>query len=233
MLNLMDFLCEKVSLAVATNYTLVINAGGESRRMGRPKALLPVPPTGEPLLATIVRRLQGLTAEPILIIANDPQICKTVEEEIGKNVQMRWLTDRHIGVGPLGGIATVLAEVTSWALIVACDMPLLNPTLLRQLIMLAGEVDTTGHERWDAVVPVVNGYPEPLHALYHARVLPAVAARLAAEQRRATAFLPDVRVRYVTEEELRRYDPALHSFQNVNTPEEWALVCNLMAAKLR
>ncbi len=198
--------------------------------MGQPKALLPVPPTGEPLLATIVRRLQGLTAEPILIIANDPQICKTIGEEIGENVPIRWLTDRHIGVGPLGGIATALAAVPAWALVVACDMPLLNPTLLRQLMALAGEVDATDDERWDAVVPVVNGYPEPLHALYHARVLPAVAARLAAEQRRATAFLTDVRVRYVTEEELRRYDPALSSFQNVNTPEEWAVASTLLAA---
>ena len=36
-----------------------------------------------------------------------------------------------------------------------------------------------GADRWDAVVPVVGGFAEPLHALYHARCLPAIAARLA------------------------------------------------------
>lgn len=207
--------------------TLVINAGGQSRRMGEPKALLPMPGTGEPLLAVMLRRLQGVTEEPPIIIANDPQIQATVAEKAPLDEPVRWLADCYGTVGPLGGIATALAAVNGWILLVACDMPLLNPHLLRYLLWLTGEGGTDGVARWDAIVPVVNGYPEPLHALYHSRVLPAVAARLGAGERRATAFLPDVRVRYVHEEELRPHDPALHSFMNINTPEEWAVVCDL------
>jgi molybdopterin-guanine dinucleotide biosynthesis protein A len=111
-------------------------------------------------------------------------------------------------------------------------MPLLNPVLLRYLAALTEEVDSTGAAVWDAVVPLIDERPEPLHAIYHHRCLAAVTARLAAGQRRATAFLPDVRVRYVREEELRRHDAALHSFLNVNTPEEWAQIQHLLAALL-
>jgi molybdopterin-guanine dinucleotide biosynthesis protein A len=197
---------------------LVINAGGQSRRMGQPKALLAAPPDGEPLLAHIVRRLQGLATEPIIVIANDPQIRTETNLDDG----VRWLTDRYIDVGPLGGIATALAAIEGWALIVACDMPLLNPALLAQMVTVAREENENGQPQWDAVVPVVNDYAEPLHALYHRRCLPAIAARLAAEERRAVAFLPDVRVRYLEEAWLRQYDPELRSFTNVNTPHEWA-----------
>ena len=77
--------------------------------------------------------------------------------------------------------------------------------------MIAQEHEA-GQERWDAVVPVVGGYEEPLHALYHGRCLPAIVARLAQGQRRVISFMPDVRTRYVQEEELRAVDPELRSF---------------------
>ena len=86
-----------------------------------------------------------------------------------------------------------------------------------------------GQDRWDAIVPVVDGYEEPLHALYHRRCLPAIEARLAAGQRRVISFMPDVRTLYVQEEDLRAVDPQLHSFFNTNTPEEWAEAMRLLA----
>jgi molybdopterin-guanine dinucleotide biosynthesis protein A len=79
-------------------------------------------------------------------------------------------------------------------------------------------------------VPVVNGFEEPLHALYHRRALPAIEAALAAGQRRANSFMPAVRTRYLSEAELRGHDPALHSFFNANTPDEWAQALRLLAA---
>lgn len=209
-------------------FTLIINAGGQSRRMGQPKALLPIPPDNQPLLQQIVQRLQSLSPQRTMVIANDPTFREQVE--LGEGVT--WLTDAYPGVGPLGGLATGLAACDGWVIFVACDMPLVNPTLFAYFCTLAAETDATGGDRWDAIVPVVDDYPEALHTLYHRRCLPAIEARLAAGERRAICFLPDVRVRYVDEAELRQSDPMLHSFLNANTPEEWAQVLTLVAQSI-
>ena len=199
------------------NLSLIINAGGHSQRMGSPKALLPLPPDGRPLITHIARRLRPFVTQQTIVIANDSQI----ESMAGMDDETVWLADDYPGLGPLSGIATGLAACTGWAICVACDMPLLNPALFAHFCMLAAEQDEAGNDRWDAVVPLVNAYPEPLHALYHHRCLTAIRQRIVDRQLRATSFLPDVRVRYVYEAELRRLDPELHSFFNANTPADW------------
>ena len=206
------------------SFTLVINAGGQSRRMGQPKALLPMPPQQTPLLRHLWQRLQAI-AERTILIANDP----TLAEQAGIADAVTQYPDRYHDAGPLGGIATGLALCDDWAILVACDMPFADPDLFRYLKLLTGE-KRTGEKRdgtqgyWDAIVPVVNGFAEPLHALYHRRSLPHIEQRLARGERRATSFYADIHVRYVQEEELRRIDPQLRSFINVNTPEDWQTI---------
>lgn len=189
--------------------TLLINAGGASRRMGQPKALLPAPGSGELLIRHIAARLRPL-ADDLLVIANDPAIGAAV-----KVLDARCLADAFPGTGPLGGLATGLAALDGWCICVACDLPFVQPDVFRYLI-------AQSDDEWDAVVPLVAGRPQPLHALYHRRCLPAVEAALHTSGRRMDSFLPQVRTRFVLEEELRPIDPDLRSFVNVNTPEEWA-----------
>lgn len=210
---------------IVDNWSLIINAGGESQRMGHPKALLPL--DGRPLVATIVERLQGLAAQGTTVIANNPQI--RLGSTLGTEV--RWLSDLYENIGPLGGIATGLNAITGWGIFVACDMPLLNYQLLERLCTIASETDDNGVEQWDAVVPIVHGYPEPLHACYHRRCYAAVAQSITTGRRRATSFLADVRVRYVQETELCAIDPELRSFLNANTPEEWQRILALLQAQ--
>ena len=183
--------------------------------MGQAKALLPVPPQGTPLLLHIIQRLAPLVGQA-LVVANDPSLAR--EADLPASVSV--LADRYPETGTLGGIATGLGECSDWAMMVACDMPFLNPPLFAYLQELAREQEM-GQDRWDAVVPFTAGYAEPLHALYHRRCLPAIEARLANRERRANCFYPDVRVRHVEEAELRIHDPQLLSFVNINTPEEW------------
>jgi molybdopterin-guanine dinucleotide biosynthesis protein A len=192
--------------------------------MGQPKALLPIPPDNTPLLLHILRRLQPLATGQVVVIANDP----TIPLQAGLPPEVQVLSDLYPDVGTLGGIGTGLSVCPDWAMFVACDMPLLNPQLFRWLQTLAREQDETDRDCWDAIVPIVEGYAEPLHALYHRRCLPFLEARLANGERRATSFLPDVRVRSVQEEELRQIDPALRSFFNANTPAEWEAALNMM-----
>ena len=206
------------------SFTLVINAGGQSRRMGQPKALLPMPPQQTPLLRHLWQRLQAI-AERTILIANDP----TLAEQAGITAAVAQYVDRYPDAGPLGGIASGLALCDDWAILVACDMPFADPDLFGYLKLLTGEKRTDekrddAQEPWDAIVPVVNGFAEPLHALYHRRSLPHIEQRLARGERRATSFYADIHVRYVQEEELRGIDPQLRSFINVNTPEDWQTI---------
>lgn len=188
--------------------TLLLNAGGASRRMGQPKALLPMPGSGEPLIRHIATQLLPLAGD-LLAIANDPAIADAL-----KPLPARWLTDAYPDTGPLGGLATGLAGASGWCICVACDLPFVQPALFRYLLSQTSD-------DWDAIVPQIREHLQPLHALYHPRCLPTIETALRRGQWRMDGFLPHVRTRFVTEEEMRPFDPNLRSFVNVNTPEEW------------
>ena len=97
-------------------------------------------------------------------------------------------------------------------MVVACDMPFLNLQLLRHMLSL--------REGVDAVVPVLEGRPEPTHALYSKACLPHVEERLKADDLKISRFFDQVRVQYVPEEDIARFDPELLSFFNVNSPSD-------------
>lgn len=198
--------------------TVIINAGGQSRRMGQAKALLPVPPDQRPLLARIAQSLAPL-ADEMAVIAQDPAIC-AVAESLGLTCH----GDRRAGLGPLGGLYTALPLVQEWLIWVACDLPLIQPDLVRSLQALAQSPERDAGDDppvWDAIVPRVGGRPEPLLALYHRRCLAAVEEQIRADRLRMTDLLAQLRTHYVEEDYLRQADPDLRSFTNVNTPEEW------------
>lgn len=196
--------------------TLLLIAGGQSRRMGTAKALLPVPPADVPLIRHVAARLLPL-ADDGLAVANDPRICAALAGAVLAGAVPACIPDDQPGRGPLEGLATGLRRVEGWALAVAADLPCVSPPVCQHLIAQACD-------RWDAVVPLVDDRPQPLHALYHRRCLPAIEAALAAGQRRMDSFWPGVRLRRVPAAELRSLDPELRSFINVNTPEEWQRV---------
>ncbi len=192
------------SHAPPSQVTVAVLAGGASTRMGRNKALLPI--RGRPLIAHIVERLRPLADEVIVV---------TREREPYLFLGLPIATDRYADVGPLAGLHAALeAAHGDLVALVACDMPFVSAEVFAFLLALARGADV--------VMPRIGGREEPLHAVYRREVcLPAVEAAIGAGQRRLIAFLPRVRVRYVDEDELRRVDPDLRSFVNVNTPEEW------------
>lgn len=204
---------------------LIINAGGQSRRMGTAKALLPVLPDHTPLIAHIAARLAPLNPSRLVVVTNDDRLPALAQLP----PDTYFIPDAYPDTGTLGGIATGLQYVPGWAVVVACDLPLVSAELFTALLEPATEQDA-GQDRWDAIVPVVDGYEQPLHALYHRRCLPAIEAHLAAGHLRVISFMPDVRTRYIQEPELQAVDPQLRSFFNTNTPEEWAEAMRLLGA---
>jgi molybdenum cofactor guanylyltransferase len=212
----------------ATTYTLVINAGGQSRRMRQEKALLPVPTSGQPLLAHMVQRLRALPLAQIVVVTNNPHL-PTACPLLTPGLPVRWLTDAYPGLGPLGGLVTGLALCRQWGIFVACDLPLVNAALFAHLCAMTQEPAEQGQPSFDALVPLVAGHEQVFHALYHRRILPKLVEQLSQGELRVHRALATSRVRQVAEAELRLFDPDLHSFFNTNTPSEWAEACRLLA----
>lgn len=188
-----------------------ILAGGQSRRMGQDKATLLI--DGEPLLLRIARLMRSIVAD--LAVIGPPERATLVPDT-------PVIPDRWPDCGPLGGIATALQSSLSGEVIVVvgCDMPFLNPALLRHLITLAPNVD--------AVVARLDGQAHPLHAVYQRRCLPLLEAQLAAGDLRVHRFLTQIKVCYVEPPELTQFDPTHLSTFNSNTPEEWQQALSLL-----
>jgi molybdopterin-guanine dinucleotide biosynthesis protein A len=78
-------------------------------------------------------------------------------------------------------------------------------------------------EEVDVVIPKSDEGYEPLHALYRRETcLPAIEAAIDADQWKVIAWFPHVKIRVLTPDEIRQYDPAGLAFWNVNTPEEFS-----------
>ena len=184
----------------------IVLAGGQSRRLGRDKAVEPL--GGQPMIRRVLERVAGLTSESIVVVAD-----RARGDALPLLDDTRVIPDVYPGMGSLGGIFSGLAAVgNEWAVVTACDMPFLNGELLGYLASL--------REGMDVVAPVVEGRPEPTHALYSKKCLPFIEERLRAEELKITGFYDRVRVRYVEEEEIRKFDPDLLSFFNVNSPQD-------------
>lgn len=188
--------------------TGIVLAGGLSRRLGRDKAVEPI--NGEPLISRVIRSLEDLTNE-IVVVVND----SARADQLPLSNAARVAVDIYPDSGSLGGIFSGLsAAKNDWGFVVACDMPFLNPELIAQMLTL--------RHGYDAVVPMLDGYPEPTHSAYSKACLPHIERRLKSNQLRIAAFFDSVRVRFLPDEEVDRFDPQHHSFFNVNTPEDLA-----------
>jgi molybdopterin-guanine dinucleotide biosynthesis protein A len=181
----------------------VILAGGASRRLERNKALERI--GGQTLIERVIDSLLPLTTEVLAVVGQPEQATS-----LHLPPAVRAVSDRYPGRGSLGGIFTgVDAAAERWSLVVACDMPFLNRGLLRHLIDETSDVD--------AVVPCLEGRPEPLHALYSKACLAPMEQMLQAGQLKIAPLFEAVRVRYVDEGAIDRIDPGHLSFFNINT----------------
>ena len=184
----------------------IVLCGGKSRRMGRPKLSLPF--GRETMLARVVR-LVGEAVEPVVVVAAEGQELPQLPAEV------LVARDRHTDRGPLEGLAVGLKRITDLAeaaFITACDVPLLLPEFVRRMVQLSAGYDVT--------VPHVDGFDEPLAAVYHTNVLAEIEKLLAADRRRPVDLFDRVRTRRVTAEELIDADPDLRSLRNVNSPAD-------------
>jgi molybdopterin-guanine dinucleotide biosynthesis protein A len=187
--------------------TVSIQAGGQSARMGEDKALKTF--LGRPLIQRVIERLSPI-ADEIIVTTNRPEAYSFLD--------LRLIPDLKPGRGALGGLYTAIASATHPSVaVVACDMPFASATFIETASRFLVE------EEADVVIAKSNEGYEPLHALYRRETcLPAIEAAIDADQWKVIAWFPQVKVRVLTNEELKQLDPAGLAFWNVNTPEEFA-----------
>ncbi len=206
-------------------FSLVIQAGGKSERMGQDKALKPF--LGRPLIQRLIERLDE-RAEEIIITTNRPDAYAFLLDWHHSRLQsgragsgavpLRLVPDLEPGRGALGGLYTALAAATRpIAAVVACDMPFASARLLEAAARLLVQ------EEADVVIPrSAEGY-EPFHAVYRcATCLPAIRRAIQADRWKVISWFPEVRLRELSADEVAALDPDGRAFWNVNTPEEFA-----------
>jgi molybdopterin-guanine dinucleotide biosynthesis protein A len=191
--------------------SVAILAGGHSRRMGQEKAFLPV--GGRPVIERVLWSTADLS-DDLLIVTNTP--------DMYRHLGQRMVGDVYPGKGALGGVYSAInAALHPHCLVVACDMPFLNTDLLSHLMTLSAG--------FDVVIPLIQEFPETMHAIYGKACLEPIEMRLSANQLKIIDFFEDVRVQYVSREEVARYDPTFRSFLNMNTPDDWRKLQRLAA----
>lgn len=182
--------------------------------MGRAKALLPF--GAETLIERAVRRMAAISVEVIVVSGPHlklPPLPATV----------RVVEDEEPLQGPLAGILYGLrAARTDLCFTCGCDLPFLDPEIARFLVSRSAGAD--------GAVPEWNGFPQPLAAAYHRRLVAMLSDLIATGERRAVSIVEHANIALVPSVELRRIDAEGASFIDIDTPQAYREALQRLAA---
>lgn len=179
-----------------------ILSGGNNRRMLRDKAFLQI---GQKTI--IEREIEVLSTlfSRIVVVTNAPENHAHLAAEL--------VPDLVPGKGPLGGIYSgLIASKDEYSFVVGCDLPFLNAGLISYMI--------EAKNGYDAVVPKLSRFVEPLHAVYSRHCLMPIKRQLNRNELKIQSFFHEAKVRYIRESDIKRYDPKGIAFLNVNTEDD-------------
>jgi molybdenum cofactor guanylyltransferase len=188
-----------------TTTSAIILCGGKERRFGSNKAKAIV--GGMALIDRVIDRLLPVTDQIMVVTA--PGKTDVLAEH-----KVELLTDEYPGRGPLGGIYTgLVAARHSYSIVVGCDMPFINTSLLRYMVESA--------DGYDAVIPRIGkNMLEPLHAVYHKACIPVMQEALEKDNLSIYQITDILKVRFVESIEYLKFDPKMYSFFNINYPDD-------------
>jgi molybdopterin-guanine dinucleotide biosynthesis protein A len=202
----------------STSPYAIVLAGGRSSRMGTAKAALPMG-NGISVIGRIVGELRKLFSTIVIVAAPAAQEPFALESDLAGVISegtadIKIIRDDIAFAGPVRAIAAALtAGSGDRAFTCSCDLPLLKSSVAAALLAMLGQ--------HDAVIPVVDGKLQMLHAVYHRRCADAMRDMEARGNRRLAGLAEIVDARMVGEDELRIIDPKLESFFNLNTPADY------------
>ena len=188
----------------------LILAGGRGSRMGyREKALIDI--NGRPLVTIVIERLEK-AVDNIIISVRDRAQGELLEPVVPGH---KFAYDTYKDKGPLAGILSGLrACEDEYCFISACDMPFINENVVRMLFRESEGYDAAT-PRWE------DGFLEPLHAVY--KCMPMILETEAALCRGETIILAPIfklNINFVAVDEIKKIDPDLRTFMNINTYED-------------
>jgi molybdopterin-guanine dinucleotide biosynthesis protein A len=200
----------------------IILAGGAGARLGGvAKPLLQL--AGETFLTRVIRAVAPAVEEIIVVAATGQDLGTpaVMNPPLEPAVPVRVIRDSLAAAGPLAALADGLRAVadvdSARAFVVSCDVPRLSTAVVR--LVLDSLTESSGA---DWAVPEVGGHPQVLVSALAPRVLGKIESHLASGRRDVRGLLTRVAVRTIDEATLRRVDPELVSFRDVDTPDDLA-----------
>ncbi len=195
----------------------IILAGGDSKRLGQPKALLDF--YGKSLIAHMVEILQ-ISFDQITLVTDRPELYDNLPVKITGDLLKNEMKS------PLRGIHAGLSSSSlPFQFVIACDMPFLQPDLIEYMAKYAPD--------YDAVVPCNGSYYQPLHAYYNRRCIEVIEEQISNGHYKVTDFYSKLTIRYINSAEIAKYDPKELSFVNINTWSDYEQAIAVMAERLK
>ena len=194
---------------------VMILAGGDSKRLGQPKALLDF--NGESLIELMVKKLGGYFDDVLLV---------TDRRELYQNLSVQITGDMflHQVKSPLRGIhAGLKFSALPYQFVIACDMPFINMGLVNYMAQFIND--------YEAVIPFIGGHFQPLHSFYHRSIIGVIEKQLQAGNYKITDFYQMIKHRKIYEDEVNHFDPDHSTFININTAEDYRAASKLIAEK--
>ncbi|MFQ6087623.1 MAG: molybdenum cofactor guanylyltransferase [Candidatus Methanofastidiosia archaeon] len=190
----------------------LILAGGKARRFeGREKALLRF--RGREMLSLVLESAQRVCEEIVISVRDERQ------KELLSHYDHTFVIDSLKNYGPLAGFYSGFRVIkSSYTAVLACDMPFLNYKVLEYMFCKA--------RGYSCAIPShKDGRGEPLHAIYETRETFYACKKVLEEKKGKIYDMIELlkKVRIVPTEELKKFDPELKIFRNINTLEDLEL----------
>lgn len=185
--------------------TVIIQAGGQSKRMTRDKALVPF--LGTPMIERSLDRFSTISAE-IQVIHNQPESLNFLE--------LNCYQDILPGRGALGGLYTALSIARTPLIgLIAVDLPFASPKLIQHL------ADQVVSNKLDACLPSTVHGLEPMHAVYRVETcLPLVKGVIEKDLWKMTAWHDQAKVGIIPPNDVLKITDCEYTFMNLNTPND-------------
>ena len=194
----------------------LILAGGENKRLSSIKGFIEI--NGRKIIESTLELLNKIF-ERVIISTNTPELYFYLGVPMVGDI-MKYK-------GPMTGILSALLSLKAPEIFVtACDMPFINPELVRHIVDRWEEVasDTlhpSGKKNWDGIIPLFDKRPQPLLGIYSKEITFRMEESIKNGHVGLRKFLQKINIFYIKEEEVRAIDPKGKSFVNINTPEDF------------